>query len=159
MKYGFTLIEIMLVILIMGIIASIGIPRFTRGTITQGEQFIARLNALTQYGAQEAIRSSSMVSIHFNLLGKNAELLKANKSVKKIDIPSGIDITDFFVNGINQFSTTGGERRSAWLYISPEGIAQEVKIVFIDKIIQTRRPQAGRYEIDSNPFTALFKVR
>lgn len=159
MKTGFTIIEMMLVVIIVGIMASIGLPRFVRGGQTPGQQFIARLNDLTQLGAQAALTTGTVQKINFNLQANKVELSsidnknnKTNKTEKSIEIPDDFEIIDFIINGKNQFTAGGGERRSAYFLINPDGITQETQIGVLDKTGTITR----NYQIDLNPFTGQF---
>lgn len=160
MKKGFTLIEILVVILIIGIMASIGLPRVFSTRTTNAEQFVARFNALVAYGVQQAIAKSRVEAVFLNLLGKKVELMDSsnNKVEKTIDIPKEIEVTNFFLNGVSQFDSSG-KHESAWFYINDQGITQEVKIVFTDKEILSKRPQSAYFEMNLNPFTALFTIQ
>ena len=52
MQRGFTLIEIVVVILLIGIITAMGLPRFLRSGQTPTEEFIGRLNNLVGDGVE-----------------------------------------------------------------------------------------------------------
>lgn len=155
MNRGFSLIELMIVILLIGIIATIGIPRFLRTTRTEAEQFIARLNALVADGAQLAVQTQQPQKVLFNLLARTVELqdVSDNKAKRSIDIPKVLEIEDVYINGKSQF-TGEGEKRTVYFLITSEGISQEVRLVL------TTETQAGKktYELYLNPFTGIFRL-
>ena len=71
---GFTLIEIMLVILLLGIIASIGIPTFLRSGLTPTEEFIGRLNASVQDAVLLADEKHTVQKVFFDISGKKVDV-------------------------------------------------------------------------------------
>ncbi len=165
MKKAFTIIELLIVMLIIGLIMSVGIPRFTSMGTKEFDRFIARLNGITQEGAQKAQEFNVVYKILFNITGKKIELLpieiednKNNTKKREFDIPDFISIEDFLIDNKSQFTSGKGEKRSAYFLINPMGITQNVKIIFINNNLFSRDPKTGRYETILNPFTAEFKV-
>lgn len=160
MKSGFSLIELMIVILLIGIIASVGIPRFTRGGRRDSQVFIGRLNSLVQDGILAALQTNESQKVFFDIQNKKVELQGiTDKKVKRsIDIPKSIEISDFNINGKSPFIAGGGEKRTVYFLINPEGISQEVNMIIIDHAIQAQQPSAGRYEFYLNPFSGLFRL-
>lgn len=155
-KAGFSLIELMIVILLIGIIASIGIPRFLRSPRTETEQFIARLNALVADGAQLAMQTTQSHKVFFNLLSKKVELQSVadNKVKRSMDIPDHLAMENFIINGKTQFGE-GGEKRTVYFLINNEGVSQDVVMVLAVDTKQGTRS----YEFYLNPFTGVFRLR
>lgn len=72
-EQGFTLIEIMIVIALIAVIASIGIPNFREAT--QTNRLVATTNALLgglQYARSEAITQRTTITVCPSALGANA---------------------------------------------------------------------------------------
>lgn len=167
MKKAFTIIELLIVMLIIGLIMSVGLPRFTSIGTSEFDKFFARLNSITQEGAQKAQEFNVVYKILFNITGKKIELLpidvendkdKNNTRKKEFDIPDFISIEDFLIDNKSQFTSGKGEKRSAYFLINPMGITQNVKIIFINNNLFSKDPKTGKYEAVLNPFTAEFKI-
>jgi len=157
MKKGFTVIELAIVLLIIGIALTVGIPRFGRIRPKPGEQFIVNLSALTQEASRQAQYQSKVQKVLFDFMTHKVELwdIDGKKEKKFIIIPDALDIKDFLINQKSQFGADV-KKHTAYFLINAQGITQDVKIFFIDHSIQTRGPNAGSYEIVLNPITAQF---
>lgn len=161
MKNGFSLIELMIVILLLGIIAAVGIPRFLRSPITPAQDFIGRLNALTGEGVYAALRAGKVHRISFDLTGGKVEVQTASGTLvgKGITIPKAVRIDDVIINGKSQFVAGGGEKRSVYFLINPEGISQEVELRITDEKVRASNPAGGEYTFYLNPFTSVFRLK
>lgn len=160
MGKGFSLIELMVVILLIGIIATVGIPRFLRSPVSATQTFIGRLNLLIGDGVEEAQKSGSATRIFFNIGAKKIEVQSvAGKAFGKgMTIPEGVSIEDVVINGKSQFLAAGGEKRTVYFLINPEGISQEVRMIIIDGKIRSRNRSGGEFEFYLNPFTSVFRA-
>ncbi len=160
-KQGFTLIEIVIVILIIGIIAAVGVPRFMRSPTSQTEQFVGRLNGLIQEAVESAQRSGASKRIFVDLIGKNVAIqsVGGKQEGKAISIPDAVEVSDVFINDKSAFALGSGEKRNFYFLINPEGISQEVRLVLIDHGIRARSPRGGVFEFYLNPFTVVFRLR
>lgn len=158
---GFTLIEIILVILIIGVIATIGLPRFLRSPISQTEQFIGSLNSLTQEGIELAQLNKASKRIFFNISGKKVAIqsIGGKQDGRGIDIPDAVEISDALINGKSAFAMGAGEKRDLYFLINSEGISQEIVLVLTDHNIKARNPRGGIFEFYLNPFTGVFRLR
>ncbi len=167
LKSGFTLIELIIVLLIMGLLISVGLPRFTDTGTNNTDKFIAHLNKLTLEGAHRAQRFNRVYKVFLNISGKNIELMpnivqdnsSINSNIKIEDsdvIPDSIEILDFLIDNKSQFSTSMSQKRSAYFLIGPSGITQDTKIIFKDHNSKPTRMRV--YEILLNPFMAQFKL-
>jgi prepilin-type N-terminal cleavage/methylation domain-containing protein len=153
MKSGFTLIELVLVIALIAVVTGLMLPRLRRRESSVGQDFIVRLNAFVQEGAQTAQQTASAQTITFNF-GSN--VLERSPEQARIPLPSELEFTDIIVNGESQLSS--GKVTKTFFYILPDGTTQEVRILFRDQEQDTRIPGSGQYELVLNPFTAQFKL-
>lgn len=150
MKTGFSFIEIIIVIMIIGVMAAVITPSLFRRPISERDSFISKLNVITQLGSQSAIRADQPRKILIDLLGKKVNLEDLNSQIEKtIDIPKDIEITDVFINNKTVFNLDG-KRVSAFFLINSDGLTQEVSIELED--LQVNK----KYRLVLNPFTKQF---
>lgn len=161
MKKGFSLIELMVVILLLGIIAAMGIPRFLRSPQVPSQDFIGRLNTITGEGVYAAQLTNKVHRIFFDLLGGKVEVQTAAGALvhKGIAIPKNVRIEDVLINGKSQFTAGVGDKRSVYFLINPEGISQEVELIIIDEKVRANNPRGGEYTFYLNPFTSVFRLK
>jgi prepilin-type N-terminal cleavage/methylation domain-containing protein len=154
-KAGFTLIEIMLVVFIIGMLAAIGIPRFFRSGRIPAQDFIGHLNLFVTEAVEKARQTGQPCRIFFNLHAKKVEMQSAQgkKLGGSFSITSSLEFQDFVINGKSQFALSA-EKATVYFLINAEGVSQEVTITIIDT---TRR--RGEYEFYLNPFTSIFRLR
>lgn len=170
---GFTLIEIMVVIAIIGILLAISVPTFRRKTPIQArKEVLAELNALTFNGWQQSISSDRVVKVEFNFNTNKVQLYQAtgpyvsdrdeqpyepltSGEVVQIDWPEEYKIINFIINGQDEMQR--GERDTTWFFIVPNGLAQQVIINYIDEITSEARGQQVDIGLVLNPFYARFK--
>lgn len=151
-RNGFTLVEITIVLLIIGLLAQFGFPRFFSNKQTQEEKFISSLNALVQESIRTAIDSQVIQKVFINLLTQEIELLPigSNKPTKVLNVPKEIEISDIYINNASVF-TSGGKRLNAYFFINIDGVAQHVKLDLINL--------ESNFGVESfllNPFTGRF---
>ena len=160
MQKGFSLIELMVVILLLGIIATMGIPRFVRSTRNQTEDFIGRLNGLIGEGVYNAQLSAKVHKIFFDLIGRKVEVQTVAGALvqKGIEIPKAISFEDVKINGKSTFVAGGGEKKNFYFLIDPEGISQEVQLILIDEKVRAENTRGGEYTFYLNPFTSVFRL-
>jgi len=158
-KFGFTIIELAIVILIAGLLLTIGMPRLGSLGPKPGEQFVTNLNALTQEGAREAQYLSKVQKIIFDFTVRKVELWDSDgkRSKKFIKMPDILDIKDFSINQKSQLGQ-GVKKNTAYFLINSQGITQDVKIFLIDHSVKSIDSNAGFYDIILNPITAKFNV-
>ena len=153
---GFTLIEIMVVIILIAIVTAIGLPRFLRSPVPITQQFIGKLNALVSEAAEQAQQKGEPRRVFFNLSARTVEIqsIQGKRVGGQLDIPLVISVSDVVINGVSQFQIGGGTKRTVYFLINAEGISQEVMLLL------TAETKSGprTYEFYLNPFTTLFRV-
>lgn len=155
MSKGFTLIELMIVIMLIGVIAVMGVPRFLRPSRSEVQPFIAQLNGLVGQAASDAQQKGEPLRVFFSLSGKKIEVqtVKGKRAGGSITLPPTIEVVDVAINGKSQFGGTG-EKDFFYFLINQEGISQEVRLVLKDRVLANRQ-----HEFYLNPFTSVFRVR
>lgn len=152
---GFTIIELMVVILLIGIITAIGIPRFLRQPVPVTQQFIHKLNTLVIQAVEQALESSEARRVFFNISASTVEIQDiAGKPLGgSLEIPDEIQVSDVIINNVSQFAQ-GGVKRTFYFLINAEGVSQEVRLMLVEQA-----PQGPRnFEFLLNPFTNIFRV-
>lgn len=161
MRHGFSLIELMVVIVLIGIITAMGLPRFLRPGRPPSEQFMGRLNVLMSEAVDSSEQTHKVHKVLFNLPAKKVEIqtLSGHTVGKGIAIPDAVEIRDVVINGKSSFMEGGGEKRTVYILINPEGISQEVMLTLIDHKIRASNPRGGQYTWYLNPFTSVFRLQ
>lgn len=150
MRTGFSLLELMIVISIIGVMMSIITPGLFKQKAPIMDTFLIQINALTQLGSQAAIKSGEIKKILFDIAGKKINLENIAGAVEKsLTIPMEIEVTDFFVNGKSVFSL-GATKLTGYFLINPDGITQDTSINLEDTSINKV------YNLTLNPFTKQF---
>ena len=161
MKPGFSLIELMIVILLLGLIAAMGIPRFLRSSRPPTQDFIGRLNVLVRDGVQLAEKKRKVYKIFFDLPSKKVDIrgVTGADASGSIAIPDAVEVSDVLIEGKSQFAAGGGEKRTVYFLINPDGITQDVTLSLIDHTVRSHNPAGGQYDYTLNPFTATFRFK
>ena len=175
-QQGFTLIEILVAIVLIGIMATIVVPSLTRGTGRYGrEQFIYQLQALVQLGWQSALSTGKIHRVLVDIdkraisLGSASGTFDKNgdpefKPAKVLFVkssmtwPAHIQIKQFNIEGFDEMSRYGVGRKTTemWFYIMPDGLTQEVTINALDtKDLKNNKPRP--FSLVLSPFSAIFK--
>lgn len=157
LKEGFTLIEIMIVVVLIGIITAFGLPRFLSSPVPKAQEFIGRLNRLVMQAAEQAQQETEPRRIFFNLGLGSVEIQKigGQQVGGKLELPKELEVTDVIINGVSQFQIGGGQKRTFYFLINAEGVSQEVQLVITE---HARSGKNRPYEFYLHPFTSLFRA-
>ncbi len=152
---GFTILELMVVILLIGIVTAISIPRFLRSPVPVTEQFIHKLNTLVTQTVEQSLQESEARRVFFNLSASEVEIqtIQGQTVGRSIAIPDEVQVDDVVINGVSQFQA-GGTKRTFYFLIDSEGVSQEVRLSLIEQTSSGPR----NFEFLLNPFTNLFRV-
>lgn len=142
-KLGFTLIEIIVVMLVISILATISLPYFSTGPKVDPDEFVVNLNNITRQAVAEALRTQKNQKIIFNFEQNKVETdFGAN-----ISIPEELEFNDLYV--ANKQEQDSGR---AYFLINSEGMSQEVRVNMINT-------QSGNsFLLTLNPFTSRFRL-
>jgi len=168
-KTGFSLIELIVAIAIIGIMATIIMPRILNKPSNTLDTFIENVNLITRTGYEQAIITGNVHRIFFNMKAETPFIeLQIEKHDKKSStprefipvlipyirtkfaVPPTVNIKNFYIKGIDE--ATGGTLKDAWYYILPSGLSQEIIISISD----TQKPIMRSLVL--NPFTVKFSV-
>ena len=161
---GFSIIELAVVIAIIGVMATIVVPRLFQRTVTPLDNFVDQLSALVFAGSLQARIDKQPYRVSFDFKD-NTVLLEtalspadANKDAASVQygpvfLPQAkteINFSDTDID-IKQLIIEGKDERfnskRAWFFINAEGIVQEVEIVVSE--IET----AKTVRLVANPFS------
>jgi len=173
-KSGFSLIEIMVVVVIIAIMATVMVPNFRRATPDQERaKVITSLNELMQGAWQNATSNDKLQKIEFNFDRQAVKLTQAQKMgltvdddqkfepvgenviISEVKWPEYYRIINFYIEGRDQMRL--GSRDTAWFYVVPDGLAQQVVINFIDEKASEDSDIPVKVGLVLNPFYVQFK--
>jgi len=171
---GFTLLELIVVIALLGAVMAIVIPQIGKSPKQQREEFVTKVNRLVGFAWQNAIRSGKTQKVDFDFETKKITLEQSTGKkddkgeftfapvvrdyrATSVKIPESFILKSFFIQGVDEVANRGGKISGAYFFITPEGLAQSVVINFVDK----KGKRAGRalpIGLVLNPFSAQFTV-
>jgi len=177
-KYGFTLIEILVAIILIGILATFLVPNLVRRVPGyERKQFVEQLNALTQFAWQQAITKRLPYKILIDTVKRTMVVEESTGERDAKGEPKFVPVKSAYVRTsapwneqllVKQIYIEKDEQLSrhvgvgnkssleAWYFIMPDGITQPVVINFIDtKDTVDGKPRDVGLVL--NPFTAQFK--
>lgn len=152
---GFTLIEILIALMILGIVIAVAVPRFSAGP-TAAKKLTIELNKLMQSARYRALEQQQIMKITLDAKADPKKMTLAgpdNKILQTILWPGFIEIADFYFD-----KKRGQGTEQMWYFVGPDGIAQEVIFNVIDTQERAVNTQAGNYGLVLNPFTCQFKL-
>ena len=170
-SWGFTLLELIIVIALMGIMASVITVSIRPRPANERKEFLASLNALLALGWREALITRNVHKIEFDFAKNSVVLQKKieNESSKSgmqfipvkskytenyIKWPKNLEVQQFLIEGKNEM---GGLRKEAvWFYIMPDGSAQDIIINLIDVKDKMPNKQSRQVGWVLNPFSVQF---
>lgn len=161
---GFTLLELMVVVLIIALAASVVIPRFKR-PVTK-DQFVQRLSLLAQIGRNQAMVTNKQHRIWFDIKQKTVTLERETGEKKAsgelvfqqvpaqytktvIAWPEELELVSFAINE----KVDRGDIRTVYFMIMPGGLTQRVTIALRDATTD------DVFSMIINPFTGRFTVQ
>jgi prepilin-type N-terminal cleavage/methylation domain-containing protein len=170
-RSGFSLIELMIAITIMAMMMAAIVPLMQQRPGYQRKEFVARLNALVQFGWQQAVITHQVHRVMFNAKDRTAFVERnaakstsgklifepINDSLATTNWGSDIVIRQFIIEGFDEMKRFAGKNtETIWFYIVPNGMTQQVTINGVDKedMVDGRGRQFG---LVLNPFMAQFK--
>jgi type II secretion system protein H len=169
-KSGFTIIEIMVVIAIIGLGLAVVIPRMSRNDNKLFDELIASLQSMVQTAYVNALTTGQIHRVFFDIEHNKIRLEKSTGKVNaqgkfdfeplkisyvktNISLDDRFEIRRFVIQGKDEMSHTAGvTTNEMWFFIMPEGLAQEVTITLYDSV------QGKEKTLVMNPFTAQLGV-
>lgn len=166
---GFSFIELTVVILIIGIMATVAIPSFLRRNTAAWDEFTTQLNALVQVGSFDAMSDGKLRRVLFDFDNDQVALQVTNKpdadpqdantpfvteqsalADTAITWPVALEMRNFFIGKEDEIP--GGSTKKVWFFIGPDGTVQDVTLVIFDS------EQDRTMTLFTNPFTAQLTV-
>lgn len=167
---GFSLLEVVAVVVLLAIIAAIALPRLIKRRVPLRQQLIQELNHLSRTAQLNAMMTGKLHRIIFDPKKEHIQIemeaekrdsqgaiqfnpLKIPYVKTSAPLPKNVDIDRFLIKDKNLIKQGEGvQLTGAWFYIIPEGMAQEVTIGFRD------RDTSRTFSYSINPFTAVFSL-
>lgn len=173
-KPGFTFIEIIVVLLIIGILAGIGVPALqNRLPGFKRNEFITEFNALINFAWQQSLATHKTHQINIDI-NKRLMAIKVETDQKSRDgqslfkalsdtqlpsdyiWPENIQFKQFFVDGKDMMR--GIQTEEMWFFVVPDGMVQPVIMNLIDTADEDARGEPVQFSLVVNPFTAQVKT-
>lgn len=147
---GLTLIEIMVAMLIIGLMATIAVPRLFRQQQSTLDTFVIELQAIVQSGIYEAqhtgllhrvfvdiknghiqLESAKNADVHFQDTSASFTPTGVTYAKTGISVPEDIAFQTFIINGKNELAS-GFTTKTIWFFIDPQGLVQQVHMQLKD---------------------------
>lgn len=168
---GFSLLELVIVLVIIGIVSITVLPRFRKPGTIEPKEFVAKLNVLMQAAWQQALFSGHMQKVLFDFDNKKISVFELTQTGKtkdtdqwkpvtgsaldtEITLPTHYIFNNFYIE--KKDNMLRGELKNVYFFILPSGIAQEVIINITDQG-QEDKKAIQRFGLVLNPFSAQFE--
>ncbi len=168
---GFSLLELVIVLVIVGIVSIVVVPQFRKPGTIEPKEFVAKLNLLMQAAWQQALFSGNTQKVLFDFDNKKISLFEHTQTGKtkntekwepvtgsalntEIMLPIHYIFNNFYIE--KKDNMLRGELEDAYFFISPSGLAQEVIINITDQE-QEDKKAIQRFGLVLNPFSAQFE--
>lgn len=137
---GISLIEIIIAIALIGVMAMLVLPRFSRRGMSERDHILHEINLLLRTAQTNALLTGSTHKVIFNLKDSSISLEQEKDGafipVKISYLPTttwdpSYKLTQFIVKGKDAIREGEGVRTSqVWFFIMPDGFSQEVTLTF-----------------------------
>jgi type II secretion system protein H len=173
-KEGFSLIEILVAIMLVGIMATIVVPSFrAKDPRKERRQFFTELNTLTRLAWSYALVTGKVQRLVVDFTKGTLQLQEAtDKKDEKgepvfvaskgyiqrtVTWPKQLQIQNFYIEGFDEMERFGGRPTgTVWFFVTPQGLAQPVTMNIVDTSDRSRG-SARPISLVLNPFSAQFK--
>ncbi len=168
---GFSLIEIIVAIAIIGVMATIMVPRFTSKKGRRLDELVTAIARMTQTGYNRAVNTNKNYRIYFKFTDddKRVELqveeqvllrqgfegqapgetryvtAPAQYALVRVPWPESCRVKNLYIKGVDEAAKPG--LKEGWFFIFPEGKSQPITINLFDEVDQEERA------LVVNPFT------
>ena len=176
-KSGFSLIELMIVVAIMGVMATIVVPYLSPDNSEQERQeFVSKLNLFMTSAWYNSLTTGKIHRVVIDLQAAQMFIEiqadeKTGQSESKyelvqIDYNENIfawnreqfKFKDVYINDKNVMFADEGSSDKTWFYIVPDGLAQNVIFNFRDVKESKYLGEVSNYSLVLNPFSVQFKL-
>ena len=162
---GFSFIEIIIVMAIVGIIAAFGLPRLFRKPIDRRKVFATQLNAVTQAAWRGATETQAVHRVVFDLVKSEVRVERASHAgpldsyltEQYAPVPPSLGTVRFAFDPLLVLRNIVIEGKDeptgntvCWFFIDPDEASQEVTVVIADE------KGDGDMSLVFNPFTKQF---
>jgi prepilin-type N-terminal cleavage/methylation domain-containing protein len=173
-KYGFTLIEIVVAIVLVGLLATIVVPRFWRMQPSyERKQFISELNMLVRLAWQQAIALRKTTRLLFDLThqrvslqldtGKQEHGERLYTTMQDTYVPTSyqwperFQIKDFYIDGEDEMHRPGRVKtEEVWFFVFSDGTTQELILNVFDIADKSESDAGSRFSLVLSPFSTTF---